>query len=111
MQRVKFYNLFKTSLLPSFLLSLPLHPNNETHDHYTRQFEDLHQVRGHAKSMKIILPNMLKEIPAVISDKILHPTHFFGTKSLIFALKNHFIDSYSDIGFHPNDPTCYPCNS
>lgn len=107
LQELKFYYKFKHNLLPSYLLTLPFSSNNETHNHNTRQQNNIHlTLVKHEYAKKCIrfnLPRLINASPALILDKV--STHSLDGFS--WYIKRQIIQSYeSTCAIHG----CYICS-
>ena len=107
MQELKFFYKYQHNLLPSYLSSLPFEENSRTHDHNTRQQNDVHQPfvkHEFAKcSIRFDIPKLINATPAAILEKI--NTH--SLKGFSWYVKQYIIRNYEDTCTIDN---CYICS-
>lgn len=107
LQELKFYYKFINNKLPSYLQTLPFYSNTETHDHYTRTQDDIHQpFAKHDYAKKCIrydLPKIINGTPTIILDKV--STHSLDGFS--WYVKKYIVQSYETTCTIVN---CYICS-
>ena len=107
LQTLKFYYKYRHGYLPVYLLNLPFQFNYETHDHNTRQRNQIHRSKvTHAFAVKSIRHNL----PLVINDTVPEILEKIDTHSLQgFAgyIKYQYLSTYNE---ECDIVNCYICN-
>ncbi len=95
LQELKFYYKYKNNKLPHYLLSLPFHPNTETHDHATHIQHNTHEAKTNhtfAKNCVCFDIPIVNVTPNSILDKI----HTHSLQGFSGYIKAHILQSYQE---------------
>ncbi len=107
LQELKFYYKYKHGLLPNYLLLMPFDPNSHTHNHNTRQIQDIHQPYAKhefaKRCLRFDLPHIINNTPNIILDKI----HTHSLQGFSLYIKHYLLQSYQDVCIIEN---CYICS-
>ena len=103
---MKFYYKYKRNEVPDYFTSFNLHTQGSTHDHNTRQRDDIRTNRVRINLTEKCLRNYLPKTINYIPNQILIRIDTHNMEGFASAVKHHLISKY---GLECQNESCYVC--
>lgn len=107
--QLKFCHKYIHGELPHYFMNMKFETNNDKHDHYTRQNDELRSAKPSTEGGRKFLRHNVPKLMNNLSEPLANAMYTKSCKAMAYQYKSSKLDSYSSLS-RCTDTSCYPCS-